>query len=492
MPHHANLRCRTGLIVSRLCGSTLRSRTTLRRHDLPTSSSACSLQTQQCIFRPNVDVVRGYATNQEKKVPLLKKTSPYWHLFETRAKRRWQGRSLLDVLSTEFRERSMDYYRYAVDSRLVLINGQVAKPGATIRNDDRIDCMVHRHEPPITSTPVRVLHHDRVHGFIVVDKPSSIPVHPTGRYFRTSLIEILKHDFGFENVHAVNRLDRLTSGIMIIPLITPLAKTLYNEFANGTVQKEYIARCKGNFPSGEITCNSPLLAIDRQMALNIVHHEGKPSLTIFKRLRYDPSTDTSIVHCRPMTGRSHQIRVHLQYLGHPVANDPIYSEARIWASFKSSGKRLGKGGVETIPNTEQCALSHPRESRSDAATDPELLSRRYDDIGLASPVPLSAELIRIIQRLRDLKDEEENWSRLRDTAFLSGRPPAVGDDAASYCPECFFPLRPDPKHARLRIFLHALRYTTSLGTFETEMPGWATERWTWDAEHSGDDVSIVT
>lgn len=110
MPHHANLRCRTGLIVSRLCGSTLRSRTTLRRHDLPTSSSACSLQTQQCIFRPNVDVVRGYATNQEKKVPLLKKTSPYWHLFETRAKRRWQGRSLLDVLSTEFRERSMDYY----------------------------------------------------------------------------------------------------------------------------------------------------------------------------------------------------------------------------------------------------------------------------------------------------------------------------------------------------------------------------------------------
>lgn len=145
------------------------------------------------------------------------------------------------------------------------------------------------------------------------------------------------------------------------------------------------------------------------------------------------------------------------------------------------------------------------------ATGSELLPRRYDDIGLASPVPLSAELIRIIKRLRDLKvdsiqlstirssliarpfqDEEENWSRLRDTAFLTaGRLPATEDDTASYCSECFLPLRPDPKQARLRIFLHALRYTTSLGTFKTEMPGWATERWTWDSESSCDDAPIV-
>ena len=148
--------------------------------------------------------------------------------------------------------------------------------------------MIHRHEPPIASTPIHILHHDPMHGFIVVDKPSSIvgpglcstfciprpgtevslqPVHPTGRYSRTSLVEMLKNDFGLETVHraivvlitistmahvvtsAVNRLDRLTSGVMIIPLNVPVAKTLFAQFASGMVQKEYVARCKGKFPS---------------------------------------------------------------------------------------------------------------------------------------------------------------------------------------------------------------------------------------------------
>lgn len=91
------------------------------------------------------------------------------------------------------------------------------------------------------------------------------PVHAAGRYFRNSLVEILKNDFGFEKVYsasshfhiatstihtspAINRLDRLTSGMMIIPLNAPLANILSKEFAEGKIQKEYIARCRGEFP----------------------------------------------------------------------------------------------------------------------------------------------------------------------------------------------------------------------------------------------------
>ena len=88
----------------------------------------------------------------------------------------------------------------------------------------------------------------------------------------------------------------------------------------------------------------------------------------------------------------------------------------------------------------------------------------------------------VLLRARISQDEEENCSRLRDTAFLKEGAPLSRDDAASYCPKCFLPLRPDPKPERLRIFLHALRYTTSLGTFETEMPKWAAEGWTCNPE----------
>ncbi|PCH33259.1 pseudouridine synthase [Wolfiporia cocos MD-104 SS10] len=523
----------------------------------------------------------------------LKKIPPYWYPYTTMAKGRWLGREILEVVSTEFRDRSMEYYRYALESGVTTINGKIAKPDTIIQNGDRIENVVHRHEPPVTSTPVRILHHDKEREFIVIDKPGSIPVHATGRYFRNSLVEILKNDFGFKKVYTINRLDRLTSGLMIIPLSASMASTLTEEFAVRTILKEYVARCKGEFPEEEITCEEPLLTVDRQMGLNVVHPEGKPAKTIFKRMHYDSNTDTSVVHCRPMTGRSHQIRVHLQFLGHPVANDPVYSETRVW------GGNLGKGGLNLTPSEARAApmppehLSdlgggdnpesltkglqttgvavgqqegagtqegHEDEGNAPSADRPKLLPRETGhDIGMGSPVPLSAEMVAIITRLRNMKDEDEDWSRWRDVVFRakgalspygvnvplppqnkrkrggpaempgasdntptppvdasksqeSDKPqltseealaklmlsdlsesqlpplpvseqsttPGVTADGSLYCPDCYLPLHPDPKPERLYIFLHALRYTTSLGAFETEMPEWAVKGWTWD------------
>jgi hypothetical protein len=71
-------------------------------------------------------------------------------------------------------------------------------------------------------------------------------------------------------------------------------------------------------------------------------------------------------------------------------------------------------------------------------------------------------------------DSAERTAETNDTTI-----PAI-TDGMTYCPECYLPLHPDPKPERLYIFLHALRYTTSLGCFETEMPGWAAEGWEWD------------
>ncbi|KAI0669570.1 pseudouridine synthase, partial [Trametes maxima] len=492
--------------------------------------------------------------------------------------------------------------RYALESGVTTINGKIAKPETIIRNGDRIENISHRHEPPVTSTPVRIVHHDKERGFIVIDKPGSIPVHATGRYFRNSLVEILKNDFGFDKAYTVNRLDRLTSGLMILPLNATLANTVTQEFVNGRVRKEYIARCNGKFPEEEVVCEEPLLTVDRQMGLNIAHPEGKHAKTIFKRIRYDENTDTSVLHCRPMTGRSHQIRVHLQYLGHPIANDPIYADPRIW------GEKLGHGGIDLTPSEDRTAPQAPVHLQFDNSTNPESLHKESStvgegngetappkllpretghDIGMGSPVPLSAEAVGIITRLRNMKDEAEDWGRWRDVVFRakgklaphgysiplppqnqrkrggpafealelakqaetaqvntpadsgvsasasaqgsdseppsenqltlediaklsiatppipeSPAPPpespapsksaqafavsepviteaASGGEGMRYCPECFVPLHPDPKPESLYIFLHALRYTTSLGCFETEMPEWAAEGWEW-------------
>ncbi|KAF9651641.1 pseudouridine synthase [Thelephora ganbajun] len=477
----------------------------------------------------------------------LRKIEPYWYPYTTMAKGRWLGREMLEVVSTEFRDRSIDYYRYALESGVTTVNGKIAKPNTIIRNGDRIENVVHRHEPPVTDKPVKIIHHDAEGEFIVIDKPGSIPVHAAGRYFRHTLVEILKNEFGYEKIYTVNRLDRLTSGLMILGLSNETASELSAEFREGNIKKEYIARCKGEFPVEEITCDQPLLTVDRQMGLNIVHPDGKPATTIFQRIRYDLDTDTSVLHCRPLTGRSHQIRVHLQYLGHPIANDQVYSETRIW------GENLGKGGVDLTPNDERSAPLPPSElpASSDRLTRPDtgsqvnggkLLPRETGhDIGMGSPVPLSKEAVEVITRLRNLKDEDEDWSRWRDVIFkakgalaprdikIKATPPqnrrkrggpavteeseipsittktepqltdeevvarmndhgATGGTSESdgnghqYCPECYLPLHPDPKPEKLYIFLHALRYTTSLGSFKTEMPEWAAEGWIWNRD----------
>ncbi|KAG1824488.1 pseudouridine synthase [Suillus subaureus] len=480
----------------------------------------------------------------------LKKLSPYWYPYTTMAKERWLGREILEIVSTEFRDRSMEYYRYALESGVTTINGKVAKPDTVVKNGDRIE------NPPVTSTPVKIVLHNKERQFLVVDKPGSIPVHASGRYYRHSLVEILRNEFGFPKIYTINRLDRLTSGLMIVPLNADLARSLSGEFVNGLIRKEYIARCKGEFPAEEMVCEEPLLTVDRQMGLNIVHPEGKPAKTIFNRLHYDSVTNTSVLHCRPMTGRSHQIRVHLQYLGYPIANDPVYSEERIW------GTNFGKGGVDVIPCDHRAAPAPPAHLLSDNSPEALNLKPSHDtnspllltseeendtrakllpretghDIGMGSPVLLSSEAVEIITRLRNMKDEDEDWSRWRDVVFRAkgslapkdipraplppqnkrkkGGPslpqtpmpedislapqltqaealarlsqmeaPSPAVDAATgtlYCSECYLPLHPDPKPEKLYIFLHALRYTTSLGCFETDIPEWAAEGWKWD------------
>lgn len=572
----------------------------------------------------------------------LRHCPPYWHANRVRAKGRWLDREILEMVSTEFRDRSVEYYKYALRIGATRVNGKPAPPGTIIRQGDLIENMRHRHEPPITSIPVKIVHRDEQNGFIVIDKPPSVPVHGVGRYYKHSLVEILKREHGIEKPYTVNRLDRLTSGCMFIGLNPVTARVLTEEISSGTMRKEYLARCLGRFPEEETTVDQPMLSVDRQMGLNAVHPQGKEAITVFKRLFYDEKTNTSVVHCRPLTGRTHQIRVHLQHIGYPIANDPIYADEKVW------GPTLGKGGLpfpvdeaknlpEDLPEEElehndvlvdesviesldlseqesslppsdlptpineagtpfpppeivkeaEDLLSLPlpspslypvdsnRRARGSASTrgssapakqtivktkkikqskvkkavtpyppsmaalrDPArteywqndgLLPRETgEDIGVASPVPLSPEVVQLIKRLRDRKDEKEEYARWRDTVFLAkgteiaetalgkhtphdtsagdeplpstqdnlqltseGRVHAVtanavgpvnGDEAVpkpsfDYCKECFLPLWPDPKPSELYIYLHALRYSTSKWSFETEIPFWAKEDW---------------
>ena len=294
----------------------------------------------------------------------------------------------------------------------------------------------------------------------------------------------------------------------------------------------------------------------------------------------------------------------IQYILIPESGSVTFPELRHPPrSHRAQGENLGKGGIDIAPSEERAAPQAPAHLQFDQYTNPESLEHHINgakresgeavvgeeslsqrkllpretghDIGMCSPVPLSAEAVSIITRLRNMKDEAEDWGRWRDVVFrakaalaprnieippsphntrrkrkapasastsenaitsvesgsnptLTGEDvradqltaedvakivtstasvsrlaaedavlastspgttaipkpetldPPLEEDGMHYCPECFVPLHPDPKPESLYIFLHAMRYTTSLGEFETQMPEWAAEGWEWD------------
>uniref|UniRef100_A0A0K3CAR6 Pseudouridine synthase n=1 Tax=Rhodotorula toruloides TaxID=5286 RepID=A0A0K3CAR6_RHOTO len=422
----------------------------------------------------------------------LRKVKPYMFAFQSFAKERWQGRT-----------------QWAIETGVIVVNNQKTTPDYVLRNGDLISNVLHRHEPPVVAGPIRIIYDGRLPGndgeTLVVEKPGSMPVHPTGRYNFNTLLEILKYDYGLPLVHTSNRLDRLTSGVMVCALTAEASKKLGAWFGGrrnheGGVSKEYVARCLGKFPDGEIVCEEPLLTIDRQIGVNVVHPDGRDSKTIFRRMSYDERSNTSVVHCRPITGRSHQIRVHLQFLGHPIANDPIYQNRAAW------GDEGGKGGVfgKDRGGTEEDREERRRRGQRVLAREVErvkeeggLVEKGGEESDAEDALTDGAK--RAIAALREVKDEADGFARERDLEAverarrsernlmsIDADPEVVGaaaeedgaegaGEADGFCSTCFTPLHPDPKPEALFIWLHAMRYKTIDWDWSSELPYWAEE-----------------
>jgi 23S rRNA pseudouridine1911/1915/1917 synthase len=217
----------------------------------------------------------------------------------------------------------------------VLRNGQPARPRSQVRIGDRIEVKVPA-EAPVAGfaaepVPVPVVWEDET--LIVIDKPAGLVVHPgAGNWSGTLLNGLLAHDPRLAllpRAGIVHRLDAGTSGLMVVARTGPAQLDLVRQLQARTVAREYWALAAGAVAPA-LTIDAPLARDPRNRLRFCVSRSAtaRPARTFVRRLAHwgigDPPTTISWIACRLDTGRTHQIRVHLESILHPLVGDPIY------------------------------------------------------------------------------------------------------------------------------------------------------------------------
>src|SRR5205807_4380024 len=218
-----------------------------------------------------------------------------------------------------------------IRQQLVTLNGSPARPRDAVRSGDRIEV----NEPPPEKIdhqpepiPLDVLFEDE--DLIVINKPSGLVVHPGAGQREHTLVNALLHHFpklsgigGKERPGIVHRLDKETSGCLVVAKTDVAHRGLAAQFEARTIEKIYLALVAGKLRrrTGTIEEKIGRHPVDRQR-MSVMSTRGRAAKTEYRVI--SASDEMSLLECKLHSGRTHQIRVHLHHLGHPVLGDKVY------------------------------------------------------------------------------------------------------------------------------------------------------------------------
>lgn len=164
---------------------------------------------------------------------------------------------------------------------------------------------------------------------LILNKPAGYPIHPSMLHFEDSISNGVKYYFDKiglnKKIRPVNRLDKDTSGVVIFAKNEYIQESLVKQMKNNSFKKEYIAICEGILSNSSGTVNVPIARKPDSIIERCVDENGDIAITHYDVIKQ--SDNFSVVHCILETGRTHQIRVHMAYLGNPIIGDTLYGNS---------------------------------------------------------------------------------------------------------------------------------------------------------------------
>lgn len=241
-----------------------------------------------------------------------------------------RDKTIVNYLSGRFRYHSLSQWKEFILEGRVLLNGAGVDPEKTVHAGDIVSFRTVLNEPPVKRN-IGLIYQDD--DFLVVDKPPHLPCHADGNFIKNTLIYILRQGF-FEGMnvsgtlHLAHRLDRETSGIVLLVKNPQLITPVMEHFSSGRVKKEYMAVVRGNVVpetftvEGYIVRDTESIISFRQKLSAESENLKNFSRTDFQVLKR--ASGYSVLLVKPHTGRTNQIRVHLEAAGHPILGDKLY------------------------------------------------------------------------------------------------------------------------------------------------------------------------
>ncbi len=269
----------------------------------------------------------------------------------------------------------------------VLVDGQPARAKATVLGDETVTVVPQAAQSEQAFQPedmaLDIVHEDA--SIIVINKPAGLVVHPAAGNWTGTLLNGLLHHApalaGVPRAGIVHRLDKDTTGLMVVAKTLQAQTDLVRQLQQRSVQRNYLALVWGTArPSGRIEAPIGRHPRDRLKMAVVEEDSGKPALTRYERLGAGQlsGTPVSLVRCQLETGRTHQIRVHMQHAGYPLVGDGVYGKQHLASAF-------GRQALHAC----RLGLDHPRSGkpRTWTAPLPEDMRQLLQAAGIAEPAP---------------------------------------------------------------------------------------------------------